>query len=149
MDMEMGSLKCVFLWTVVTLCCLASYNFSPVRPLCSRAFTTSVPPGMCWGGTLCCSRLTAPFLSDLYLINTGKRLGKVRELHFPSLTLLNWERNLKKERKSSFLNFSLTKLFCNGPFNAQRDKERYCFTHWIVSNSFSEAPFQNSVGKVL
>lgn len=71
---------------------------------------------------MCCSRLTARILSDLYLINTGERLGKVRELHFPSPALLNWERNFKKERKSSLLNLSLTKLFCNGPFNAQRGK---------------------------
>lgn len=61
-----------------------------------------MPPGMCWGGTLCCSRLTAPILSDLYLINTGERLGKVRELHFPSPTLLNWERNFKKKESPLF-----------------------------------------------
>ena len=46
------------------------------------------------------------------------------ELHFPSSALVNWERIKKKKkiRKYYFLKFPLTKLYFNGPFNAQMDK---------------------------
>lgn len=43
------------------------------------------------------------------------------ELHFPSSALVSWERK-KKIRKYYFLKFLLTKLYFNGPFNAQMDK---------------------------
>lgn len=55
--------------------------------------------GMCWRGAVYHSQFTPPIPSDFYLINTGERLGKVRELHFPSLPLVNWERNFKKIKK--------------------------------------------------
>lgn len=82
--------------------------------------------GMCWRGAVYHSQFTPPIPSDFYLINTGERLGKVRELHFPSLPLVNWERNFKKikkeKRTSSFLKSRLTKMYGNGLFNAQTDK---------------------------
>jgi len=49
----------------------------------------------------------------------------VIELHFQIPAVICWERNnnnKKKIRKHHLLKFFLTKLYFNGPFNAQMDK---------------------------